>query len=267
MDSITVIVLGNNLSKPKHETKDKIMNHNQPPQGPQHPQNPQYPPQQAAPQYPPQQAAPQYPPQHGAPQYPPQHGAPQYPPQQAAPGQVTNLFAGLRDAKVTTKGAYLRPGKYQVRVTGAVYIPVFTGGNAFIVNLTVEKSNYEDSLATALRALAGQQYNIRELDKTLPNKVGEAVSWYVGIKPTPVGIQQGWGNIKRFAAEICDEDPESEQFHNEVEMFVSAIVQTGALNGALLPVDVVNVKKKDGGDFSAHNWGPMLEQPGSAPAQ
>jgi hypothetical protein len=247
----------------------------QPQAAPQYPQQP-YPPQQppqAPPAYgpasygQPPQAAPQYPqqPQYGGapPQYPPQvpQGAPLMgmPP---APG-VTNMFAGLRDAKTTTKGAYLRPGRYEVRVTGVVYIPVFAGGNAFIVNFVIERSNYEESLATAIRALGGAPYNLRDLDKTMPNKVGEAAGWYVGLKPNPKDIQQGWGNIKRFAAEICDEDPESPGFHSQVEMFVSAIVQTGALNGALLPVDVVNVKKKDGGDFSAHNWAKMIQPPGS----
>lgn len=50
-----------------------------------------------------------------------------------------------------------------------------------------------------------------------------------------------------------------------VEGFMNAVVADGAINGALLPVEVVMVKTKKDSDFSLHKWGQIIVE-GAAPA-
>jgi len=177
------------------------------------------------------------------------------------PFAITNLFPGLRDAKTVTKTPYLRPGKYEVQVRRASYFPVLAGGHGFVLEFNILKSNYEDKLTEALKALTGQPYKLEELNKTLPNKVDTIASWYVAIKPGVQGQQLGWGNLKQFAADITSTDVDSPDFLAEVEMFISQIVQLGALNGAVLPVETFYTKTKAGGDFTRHVWGSMISGP------
>jgi len=264
------------------------------PQAPQY-QAPQYPPPQAQPQYPPPQQAPQYPPPQQAPQYPPPQQAqpaypPQYPPQQQAPmypppqgypapqghpgypppqsfGQQpqlpgTNLFPGLADAEVSERGAYMKPGHYLVRVKKAIYKTVRKGYDAFILEFVVEQSNYQSALQTAVQAYNGQQYNLVELNKLLPNQVGETASWFQSLADKAIG----WGSVKGFAAQILGADPKDPTFRRDVEGFLSSCITQGAINGKLLPLEVVTIKKKDGGDFSRHNFGRIVPEQAPAPA-
>jgi hypothetical protein len=172
----------------------------------------------------------------------------------------TNLFAGLKDAKTTNKNPFLRPGRYEVRVKSAIYKVTRNKGDAFILEFTIEKSNYDEQLAIVMKGLNGQPYKLEELNKTLPNKAGETASWYQSLRDQDIG----WGSLKNFAACITGFDPESEEFKANVEQMLNAVVQENQLQGALLPVEVVTVKTQKDTDFSRHNWGLAIDEPAGA---
>ena len=58
-----------------------------------------------------------------------------------------SLFAGLKDAKVTERGVFMNPGKYKVRVKKALMKATRSSGDAFILEFTIEESNYAEQKA------------------------------------------------------------------------------------------------------------------------
>ena len=54
------------------------------------------------------------------------------------------LFDGLRNAKTSDKGVWLKEGVYQVRVKRALYKKTRSKGDAFILEITVETQKKED---------------------------------------------------------------------------------------------------------------------------
>jgi hypothetical protein len=167
------------------------------------------------------------------------------------------MFAGLRTAKVSERGVWLKEGNYVVRVTRGIYKVTRKSGDAFILEFKIEKSNYDDAKRKALVALEGQTFDMQELEKILPNRAGTSGSWYQSLKD----IDVGFGSLKGFAAAILGvsntEDPE---FLEAVEGFMAAVVQDGAINGMLIPVEVVLTKTKKDEDFSLHKWAKIIEQ-------
>jgi len=168
---------------------------------------------------------------------------------------VRSLFAGLRDAKVTERGVWLREGLYEVRVKRGFYKITRAKGDAFILEFTIEKSNYEDAKRKAVTALGNTPYDMMALEKMLPNQAGTSASWYQALKDKDVGF----GALKGFCAAILGEKPEDPKFLEEVEGFMAAVCDDGVINGMLIPVEVVQVKTRENKDFSRHNWGKIIQ--------
>jgi hypothetical protein len=175
---------------------------------------------------------------------------------------TNNLFAGLRNAKTFERGVWLKNGQYLIRVKRAIFKKTRAKGDAFILEFSIEQSTYEADKKRAIAAFGATPFSMADLEKTLPNQVGSAASWYQSMKD----IDIGFGALKSFAAEILGDKPEDPAFIEAVEGFMNAVVNEGVINGMLIPVEVLTVKKKDGGDFSLHKWGTIIEEAGGAPA-
>ena len=169
---------------------------------------------------------------------------------------TNNLFAGLKNAKTYERGVWLKEGIYEVRVQRAIFKQTRTKGQAFILEFAVEKSNYETAKQRALDSLKGQQFNLVELEKLLPNPPGSKASWYQSLQDVDIGF----GSLKGFAANILGEKPEDPEFIEAVEGFLNAVVNDGIINDKLIPVEVVTVKTKKNEDFSRHNWGKIIDE-------
>ena len=63
---------------------------------------------------------------------------------------TTSLFAGLKDAKTFERGTYMKPGQYEVRIKRAIFKKTRAKGDAFILEFTVEKSNYDEAKRKAI---------------------------------------------------------------------------------------------------------------------
>jgi hypothetical protein len=176
---------------------------------------------------------------------------------------INNLFAGLRDAKTFERGTWLKAGTYLVRVKRAIYKKTRAKGDAFILELTIEKSDYESAKRKAIAAFGATPFSMQDLEKTLPNQAGTTASWYQSMKD----IDIGFGALKMFAASILGDKPDDPEFIEAVEGFMNAVVADGTINGMLLPVEVVMVKTKKDEDFSLHKWGPIVEEAGASGAQ
>lgn len=169
---------------------------------------------------------------------------------------ASNLFAGLKQAKTFERGTFLKPGTYMVRVGRAIFKKTRAKGDAFILEFKIEQSNYDDAKKRAIAALGAAPVNQQELEKTLPNQPGTTASWYQSLQDQDIGF----GALKSFAASILGQKPEDPEFIEAVEGFMNSVVNDGAINGMLLPVEVVQVKTKKDTDFSLHRWGQVVEE-------
>jgi hypothetical protein len=169
---------------------------------------------------------------------------------------TSSLFAGLRNAKTFDRGTFLKAGQYEVRVKRAIFKKTRAKGDAFILELTVEKSGYEDAKRKAIAALGTTPYSLAELEKTLPNQPGSSASWYQSLQDMDIGF----GSLKSFAANILGQKPEDPEFVESVEGFLDSVVNEGAINGMLIPVEVVLIKTKKDTDFGLHKWGQIVEE-------
>jgi len=174
---------------------------------------------------------------------------------------TNNLFAGLRDAKTFDRGTFLKAGIYEVRVKRAIFKKTRAKGDAFILEFTIERSEYERKKKEMIASLGSQQYSLAELEKLLPNQTGSTASWYQSLQDVDIGF----GALKGFAASILNQKPDDPEFIEAVEGFMNSIVADGAINGMLLPVEAVQVKTKKDTDFTLHKWGAIIEE--AAPAQ
>lgn len=173
---------------------------------------------------------------------------------------TSNLFAGLREAKTFERGVWLKEGTYEVRVKRALFKKTRAKGDAFIMEFTIEKSSYEEQKRKAIAAFGATPFSMQELEKTLPNQPGSTASWYQSLKD----IDIGFGALKSFAASILGQKPEDPEFIEAVEGFMNAVVNEGAINGMLIPVEVVTIKTKKDEDFSLHKWGQVIEEQAAA---
>ena len=169
---------------------------------------------------------------------------------------TSNLFSGLRDAKTFDRGTYLKPGQYQVRVKKALFKKTRAKGDAFILEFLIEKSNYEHAKKAAIAAFGPQPFDMVELEKTLPNPAGTTGTWYQSLSDVDIG----YGALKSFAANILGQKPEDPEFIEAVEGFLTSVVNEGAINGMLIPVEAIQVKTKKETDFTLHKWGQIVEE-------
>jgi hypothetical protein len=176
---------------------------------------------------------------------------------------MSNLFAGLREARTFERGTFLKPGQYEVRVKRAIFKKTRAKGDAFILEFTIEKSEYENKKKAAITALGSTPYSLQDLDKTLPNQVGSSASWYQSMQD----IDIGFGALKSFAAAILGQKAEDPEFIEAVEGFMNGVVNEGVINNMVIPVEVVVVKTKKDTDFSLHRWGQIVEQAAAPAAQ
>ena len=183
---------------------------------------------------------------------------------------TSNLFAGLKSAKTFERGTFLKAGNYEVRVKRAIFKKTRTKGDAFILEVTVEKSAYEVEKKKAIAAFGTNPFSLADLEKTLPNQEGTTASWYQSLQDLDIGF----GALKSFAASILGQKPEDPEFIEQVEGFMNAVVNgtperpgEGVINGMLIPVEVVQVKTKKDTDFSLHKWGQIIEEKPAAAAQ
>lgn len=169
---------------------------------------------------------------------------------------TSNLFSGLRNAKTFERGVWLQEGLYQVRINRAVFKKTRAKGDAFILEFKIERSNYEEAKQRALKGLEGQKFDLQELEKILPNAPGSSASWYQSLQDPDIGF----GALKGFAASILDQKPEDPEFLDAVEGFMDSVVNEGAINGMLIPVETVIVQTKKNEDFTLHKWGKIIEE-------
>lgn len=169
---------------------------------------------------------------------------------------TNNLFSGLKNAKVTDRGVWLKEGQYQIRVKKAIYKKTRTKGDAYILEFMIERSNYDAAKKKAVEAMGTTPFDMQELEKLLPNRVGTTASWYQSMQDMDIGF----GALKGFAASILGQKPEDPEFVEAVEGFMNATVSDGVLNDKLIPVEVVPVKTKKDTDFSLHKWGQIIDE-------
>ena len=170
--------------------------------------------------------------------------------------EIMSLFAGLREAKTFERGTWLKEGQYKIRVERAIFKKTRAKGDAFILEFKIEESNYDAAKQSALQALSGQQFDMKELEAILPNQAGTKASWYQSLQDMDIGF----GALKGFAASITGVSPEDPEFIDQVEGFMESVVKEGAINGMLIPVEVTTIKTKKDEDFSLHRWGQIIEE-------
>jgi hypothetical protein len=169
---------------------------------------------------------------------------------------MDNLFKGLAAAKTSERGSFFNPGVYTVRVKNVLMKRTRKNFDAFILECTVEKSNYVSSKADAIKSFGDKPYDLAELEKTLPNKEGTTASWFQSLQDADIGF----GAIKGFAAAITASDPNDAEFVNGVEALMTSAVEEGSLDGMLLPLEVVAILTKKGTQFSLHRFGAALSE-------
>jgi hypothetical protein len=170
---------------------------------------------------------------------------------------MSNLFAGVRNAKTSERGAFCKPGKYTVKIKRCLNKHTRKGYDAFIVEFEIETSNYVNAKADAVRAMGDKPYDAKALEDLLPNPEGSTASWFQSLADTDIGF----GALKGFAANLLGVKPEDPEFLDNVEGFLSEAVSDNALAGTVCPLEVITIKTKKGGDFSLYKFGEMFPQP------
>ena len=167
-----------------------------------------------------------------------------------------NIFSGVAAAKTSERGAFCNPGQYLVRVKRTLTKRTRKGYDAFILEFGIEKSNYAKLKEEAIKAYGDRPYDFDALDKRLPNKEGSSASWFQSLQDQDIGF----GSLKGFASSILGVSPDNEEFLEQVEEFLSEAVNSQALDGVILPLEVILIQTKKGADFSLYKWGKMVEE-------
>lgn len=170
-------------------------------------------------------------------------------------GEVLNLFSGLKGAKAYDKGVWLKEGTYVIRVKRGVFKHTRSKGDAFILEFEIVKSTYDEAKKKAITAMGTTPFDMKDLEKILPNQAGTSASWYQSLKDKDIGF----GALKGFAASILGMPSEDPAFLEGVEVFMSAVCQSGAIDGQLIPCEAVMTQTKEKKDFSLHKWGQILQ--------
>jgi hypothetical protein len=127
------------------------------------------------------------------------------------------LFAGIKDAKVSQGGVYLKPGVFTTRIEACKSGKTRANVVFFVVELDILESNNSE----------------------LPP--GTRCSWMVTLDKEPA-----LGNIKAFLA-VATDSKEEEIDEAGVELVVSA---DNPLKDTIVRVSAVNIKTKAGTDFT-----------------
>jgi len=171
-----------------------------------------------------------------------------------------NMFAGVAQAKTSERGAFCNPGLYKVEIKRALLKHTRKGYDAFIVEVGILESNYNEAKKDAIQAFGDKPFNMQELDKTLPNKSGSTASWFQSLADKDIG----YGSLLGFMASIMGQKADNEDFRKEVEKMLEAAVNEGLLDGWVCPLEVVEIKTKRGTPFSLYKWGTTLNGLGAA---
>ena len=162
-----------------------------------------------------------------------------------------NIFAGVRNAKTSERGAFLKPGQYKVQINRVVNKRTRKNYDAFIVEFNILESQYAKKKAEAVAALGDRAYDPATLELTLPSQAGASASWFQSL----ADIDIGFGSLKSFAAGLLGCRSEDQEFLEAVERFLSEAVNSNGLGGAIVPLEVIEIQTKKGGTFSLHKWG------------
>lgn len=140
------------------------------------------------------------------------------------------LFSGIKDAKATQGGNYLKPGMYLVQVLRVNIGKTRKGVDFFAVDMKVLGSNSDE------------------------HGLGSVVNWFVGFDK-----DASLGNCKAFACAVLSNAlPEGQDFDESTiteEVMEGLVADNGkAIQGQKLRVQVTLVPTKTGGQFSRHLW-------------
>lgn len=140
------------------------------------------------------------------------------------------LFAGIKDARATQGGNYLKPGMYLLQVIRVTIGKTRKGVDFFAVDFKVLGSNNEE------------------------HGVGSIVNWFVGFDKEPA-----LANCKAFAVAVLGNAlPEGQEFDESSiteEVMDGLVADNGkAIAGQKVQCQVVTVPTKSGGTFSRHLW-------------
>lgn len=142
-------------------------------------------------------------------------------------------FKGVSSAKVSAGGVYFLAGLYGVKVKRVHMITSRKKEDLFIVECVILTSNND------LR------------------KPGTTCSWVVKMSQ-----DAALGNIKGFMAAINGIDPNDdgaieEQIGDDLEeLCETAVSDDNPLEDENIDLEVVNIKTREGNDFSLHKWKP-----------
>jgi len=130
-------------------------------------------------------------------------------------------FSGIKEAKVSQGGVYLKPGVYKTKVVACKSGTTRAGVGFFVVELEALESNNPE----------------------LPP--GTICSWMVTLDKEPA-----LGNIKSFLA-VVNNISEKQIDEDGVDLVCSA---ANPLAGKVLKASAVNIKTKAGKDFTKVTW-------------
>lgn len=164
---------------------------------------------------------------------------------------MENIFAGVKDAKVSERGSYCNPGLYTIQIKKILSKRTRKNLDAFIVEFTILTSNHDEEKKKAVAAFNGQPFDMSTLEKKLPNKAGTTASWFQSLADREIGF----GALKGFAASITGANPESKDFNEGVEMLLSAAVKENILDGYTCPLETVEIQTKKNTPFTIYKWG------------
>ena len=140
-----------------------------------------------------------------------------------------SMFAGIKDAKATQGGLYFLEGNYKVKICRVFSMTSRKKEDLFIVECEI-------------------------LESDNPNrKPGMRPSWVVNLKH-----DAALGNIKGFVAAVNGIDPsDSEKVDELVDEEACEVVASkeNPMEGTVMPLQCVNTKTREGGDFTLHKWG------------
>lgn len=136
-------------------------------------------------------------------------------------------YGGLGDARANQGGLYMLPGVYEVKVLKVTDMESRKGDDLFIVELEIVESDND------------------------ARRPGMKPSWVVNLKQ-----DAALGNIKGFIAAAMGMDPSDESVSSDEweDAVETAVSKENPLAGTMMHLECVNIKTREGGDFTLHRW-------------
>lgn len=159
-------------------------------------------------------------------------------------------FSKIKGTKVTPSGQWFKPGNYTVKIKACKVVESSQDNRAFfIVETEVLESTNPDITPGMDRSQAIDLTKVMGM----PNVKG-FVAAASGVDPYTEGLDEQveaeWA--RRLAEQGVTEKIDYEQI---CELIISEL---NPLRGQVMQLECVNItKKKDGGDFTKHNWQPF----------